>query len=205
MRLKKALFYLIAGMLAGCVPSLHQLYTEKDVVFDEKLLGQWKSNDPDWQWSFEKQGEKNKNYNMTIVDEKQKSGEFNVHLVKLGEMLFLDIHPGEPNWSENDFYKLHIIPAHTFMKVDKLEDIVVLRWMGGEEFNKMLKSDPNLIKHEVADSTVLTASTKELQDFVVKYANDDRVFDDAFELKRIEKAVPDSNMVKKVKKTADKK
>ncbi len=36
-RAKKALFYLLAALLGGCVPvmSLHPLYTEKDVVFEK--------------------------------------------------------------------------------------------------------------------------------------------------------------------------
>ena len=43
MKTKKLLFYLLAGVLAGCLPvmSLHPLYTEKDLVFEEKLLGTW--------------------------------------------------------------------------------------------------------------------------------------------------------------------
>jgi hypothetical protein len=37
MKTKKVLFYVLAGILAGCVPvmSLHPLYTEQDTVFEE--------------------------------------------------------------------------------------------------------------------------------------------------------------------------
>jgi len=43
MKTKKLLFYSLAALLGGCVPvmSLHPLYTEKDVLFEEKLLGRW--------------------------------------------------------------------------------------------------------------------------------------------------------------------
>lgn len=43
MKGKKLLFYSLAAILGGCVPvmSLHPLYTEKDVLFEEKLLGSW--------------------------------------------------------------------------------------------------------------------------------------------------------------------
>ncbi len=43
MNAKKFFFYLLAVLLGSCVPvmSLHPLFNEKDVVFDEKLLGTW--------------------------------------------------------------------------------------------------------------------------------------------------------------------
>ena len=33
----------LAIFLAGCVPSLHELYTEDTVVFDPKLVGCWQA------------------------------------------------------------------------------------------------------------------------------------------------------------------
>ena len=45
MKTKKFLFYLLAVFLGGCVLSLHPLYTEKDLIFEEKLLGTWAKND----------------------------------------------------------------------------------------------------------------------------------------------------------------
>ncbi len=58
MRTKKLLFHLPAALLAGCVPvmSLHPLYTDKDVIFEEKLLGTWLDdpNSPDTAWQFKR-------------------------------------------------------------------------------------------------------------------------------------------------------
>jgi hypothetical protein len=42
MKLTKFAIFAIGILLAGCIPSLHQLYTDKDVVYDSKLIGVWK-------------------------------------------------------------------------------------------------------------------------------------------------------------------
>ena len=43
MKSKKALFYVLAAVSAGCVPilSLQPLYTAQTLTFDERLLGSW--------------------------------------------------------------------------------------------------------------------------------------------------------------------
>jgi hypothetical protein len=46
-----------------------------------------------------------------------------------------------------------------------------------EDMEKLLKEEPNAVKHTfVEDKLILTAPTKELQNFVLKYADDKRVF-----------------------------
>jgi hypothetical protein len=59
--------------------------------------------------------------------------------------------------------------------------VLKLRLTDDEEFKKLLEQDPNAVKHEKMenDSVVLTASTRGLQEFVVKYAEDERLFTDA--------------------------
>jgi hypothetical protein len=57
---------------------------------------------------------------------------------------------------------------------------------------ELLKEDPDAVKHtSVEDRLVLTASTKELQAFILKYADDDRVFTGEIVLNRT-KAKPGS-------------
>lgn len=173
MRAKKAVFYLLAVMLGGCiVPSLYPLYTDETLIFEEKLLGKWVEEDGSI-WKFEKSSENE--YKMTITGE----GQFIVHLVELEDMLFLDLFPDDPHLEQGDFYKCHLFPVHTFMKVDQIDPNLQLRVMNPGEVSKMLKEDPNLLKHEVVDdSIVLTASTKQLQEFVIEYVNEEGVFGD---------------------------
>jgi len=120
MKTKKILFYLIAAALVGCVPSLHRLYTDKDLIFDPKLLGVW--SDEQSKWTFEK-GKDEMSYKLTVIfeEKKDKKAEFDTHMVKFDNMLFLDLFPTDPEVEMNVFLALHLVPAHTFIKVEQIE------------------------------------------------------------------------------------
>jgi len=185
---KKLLFYLLAALLGGCIPvmSLHPLYTEEDVVFEANLIGMW-MDDPDnpkTTWEFSRAVAKEKAYKLVYSDEEGKKGAFVVHLVKLKNRLFLDVFPDQfpseqqdwenMKWAYNFFF---FEPAHTFIKIDSIEPQLKMRRTICDDMKELLKENPNVVKHElVEDKIILTASTKELQAFVLKYAYDIRVF-----------------------------
>jgi len=194
---RKLLFYLLAAILGGCVPvmSLHPLYTEKDVVFEEKLLGTWVDdpNGPEAIWEFRRPEEAEKEYKLIVTDEEGKKGSFATHLVKLGDRLFLDVYPDEspcadmedPNKTEFAYNSFFLVPAHTFIKIDSIGPELKMRLTDDEEMETLLKEDPNAVKHEIIEGKpVLTASTKELQAFVLKYADDERLFSEEIVLSR---------------------
>jgi hypothetical protein len=54
MKVKKLLFYLLAVFMGGCVLSLHPLYTENDLIFEEKLLGTWAEEGSKVTWQFKR-------------------------------------------------------------------------------------------------------------------------------------------------------
>ena len=187
-RAKKVLFYLLAALLGGCVPvmSLHPLYTEKDVVFEKKLLGTWVDdpNSPETTWEFNRIEEPNNAYNLLFSDEEGKKGSFVAHLVKLQNRLFLDVYPSElpskiedPNKLELPFNSFFLIPAHTFLKID-FKGPKLKMWITNDgDMKKLLEEEPNAVKHTfIEDKLILTAPTKQLQNFVLKYAEDKRVF-----------------------------
>jgi hypothetical protein len=197
MRTRKFLFYLLAGLLGCCVPSLHPLYTDKELAFDEKLLGSWGESNQTWEF---KKGEKEKSYDL-VTEEKGKKGEFTVYLVKIQDsskadkekesarqiLLFLDLYPKEPNLETTDFYKFHLLPVHTFLKIEQVGTTLKIQAMNPEKLQEMLKAEPDLIKHEVLeDRIVLTASTKDLQKFMLDHAKDEGLFGDPTELERDE-------------------
>jgi hypothetical protein len=52
-----------------------------------------------------------------------------------------------------------------------------MQLMFESEMKDLLTEEPEAVKHTfVGDRLVLTASTKELRAFILKYANDDRLF-----------------------------
>lgn len=187
MRMKKILFYLLAAVLGGCVlPSLHPLYSDKDIVFEEKLLGNWRSCSSKEMWLFEKGSEPN-SYNLTGTDT-DGSGKFIAHLVAIDDMLFLDLFPGEPESLKScSLWRYSICPLHLFIKVDQIEPTLKIRMMNPEKMQKLLENDPNLLKHEILEKNdnriVLTASTAELQKFMRAYGNSDELFGDVAEFK----------------------
>jgi hypothetical protein len=197
MKTKMPLFYLLAALLGGCVPvfSLHPLYTEKEVVFKQELVGVWADpNEPNNTWELKRNDESKDAYQLIVVLDDAK-GLFDAHLVNLKDQLFLDVFPAQkgleqtmeglkekakdPNstvWPLNFF---SLVPVHTFIKVDLTESTLTMRLTDDDLMEKLLEQDPNAVKHVVIQEAriVLTASTKELQAFVLKYAEGDKLFE----------------------------
>lgn len=97
MKTKTIISALLLSILFGCVPSLHQLYTDKDLTFEPRLLGAWTTGED--RWIFEKRSDE-KSYDLTYIDKDGKKGKFQAHLVKLDKFLFLDIYPTEETLNE---------------------------------------------------------------------------------------------------------
>ena len=214
MKTKKFIIYFLAAILGGCLPvaSIHCLYTEENAAFEEKLLGTWvqEPNSPITIWEFTRDGEEPNNvYKLIFTDEEGKKGSFTAAMVKLKDKLFLDVFPDEMPWdSKGDPNKLEwpynaflMIPVDTFLKVDSIEPQLKLRLTDEDELKKLLKDEPNAVNHAIIENRlILTASTKELQAFVLKYADDERLFADAIELHR--KAAMEPNSPAPAKPTA---
>jgi len=182
MKTKRIVAGVFIILLGGCVPSLHELYTDDTLVFDNALLGKWEHDKELWQFDEAADG---KSYNLVITQDEKQKNVLVGHLVKIEKHLFLDLYPGDMDLNVGDWYKLHLLPVHTFLKVDAVKPTIVLRAMDPETFEKMVEEKPELIKHEVIeDRVVLTASTKELQAFVKKHADIEGFFGDEFELSR---------------------
>ncbi len=169
--MKKAKAIVLLGLsflLAGCTPSVHPLYTDQDLIFDPSLVGDWADSDGKKTWTFTKSGENA--YKLLCLDEKGKKGEFAVHLLKVGDRRFLDLYPADPDLQQNDFYKCHLMPVHTFMRVRQQENILQMAVLKPDWIKNFLQEHPDAIKHEkVDDGVLLTAQPKELQAFLIKH------------------------------------
>lgn len=195
MKKKKNIFYCLTLLLVGCLPTLHPIYNDKTLIFKEELIGKWM--DDDGLWQFKRAGEKE--YELRIFDDEKELGRFSAHMVGIEGLMFLDLYPdSEPLEELDDFYKIHILPVHTFMKVDRIDPNLQLRMVDYEKIGKMLEDNPNLIKHEVVDDDriVLTASTEELQNFIVEHV--DTLFydsNDSSDLIRLEPLYSEQDIV----------
>ena len=203
------IFYLLALILGGCFTvSLQPLYTEDDIIFEEKLLGKWcqqdDPNEPCLIWKFEKANINDPNsitepspktYQLTVMSEDPNDtakGSFDAVLLKLDNKLFLDLHPNKLPCQTTDtdscqweFNIPFFVPVHSFAKVFITGDILELRFLSSYDLKKFLKENPKAINHHIVDDEiVLTEQTLALQQFVIKHADNNDLFSLDFELPR---------------------
>jgi len=187
-------------IVQGCVvKSLHPFYHAKDLIFREELVNSWVDSDGS-KWSIRRSKFNAKMYEMHWLHNGERDVVFAAHLFKLGDDLYLDFFPEEDNQMPDDFamFNLHLLPVHSVAKIHVLnENEVTIKWFNEKwmyalfEQNRIKISHEALADHDVAsgDSKVknaknnevqyiLTASTDELQKFLVKYGNEDANFDD---------------------------
>ena len=178
----------LIAALAGCIPSVHPFYTEKDVAYDQRLVGEWaakdESSDPQV-WKFEPNEQKA--YKLTVTEKAGKQGEFKAHLFKLKENYFLDILPTECHFDTNqaDITTYSLIAGHLVLRVSQLEPDLKLAFFDFDWLQKHLEKNPKaLAHHKEEDRFVLTADTLELQAFMLKHLGDDELFQKPAELTR---------------------
>lgn len=176
-------------LISGCFPlSLHPLYTDSDLVFDAGLVNVWRGEDDHWR--FTQAGDKE--YRLVYTDKEGKTGQFEVRQLQLGGPRFLDFFPTEKGGaatSMSEAVQYHLIPTHTFAKVSRTETNLALSFLSLDWLGKLLEKDPQAIRHERIgtnnDETILlTAPTRELQKFVLKYLEDKDAFLQPIDLKR---------------------
>jgi hypothetical protein len=183
--------------ITGCFPlSLNPLYTGKDLTFDPKLPGVWEQKDSTLRenstnlWNFEKTGEKE--YRLTFTESDGGTGQFEARLLKLGDTLFLDFFPAElrgEDTKRSGFYLFHFMPTHSFARVAYAGATFQVSFLNLEWLGTFLEKNPDAIRHEKVapdkDAPILfTASTKELQSFVLQHLNDKDAFLEPIALKR---------------------
>ena len=175
----------IVALIAGCVPSWNALFTEKDIVFDAKLVGTWEGGFGEV-WTFAREGEKK--YKLSYTDKEGKAT-FDANLVKLQDGQFLDLQidsGGYEGLKLNALAKITMVPAHLFFRVDEIGDVLKLASPDPDWLGKHLENNPKALAHLKKEEglLLLTADTKELQAFVLKHAAGKAFFGDAFTLKR---------------------
>lgn len=202
--MKTKIFFPVALLLflSGCVVfSFYPLYTEKDLFANDLLVGEWLDGDSSvWKFDFNYKGKRlseNRDSTAFILQFKQKGqSEFEnekmiVHIVKLGGTHFLDFYASEYlDKKELTVLNFHLMPVHSFAKLDINGDKAVIRWFDPKWLQKLIEQNRIRIHHENSgDYILLTAQPAELQKFVLKYVNSVEAFEDGLdaELQRIKK------------------
>lgn len=150
-------------VLEGCIPSLHPLYTDKDLVFEPALLGEWVDQESKEALTFTK-GEENK-YKLVFTDDSGKMLAYIAHLVRLDGKLFLDVGP-DPDAECNTA----CAPFHWFFFVSQVQPTLRIWDFHDNWLEVFLKKNPSALGHEfVGEDLWLTAPPKKLQSFLLKH------------------------------------
>jgi len=196
--MKKINFILIiltVILLNGCfIKSIHPFYKEKNVIFKPELVGTWMDQDSAV-WKIEQykrslgfmKGDTVENsYLMVFTDIKGNKTVYNTHLFELDGEYYLDFFPILEELLEDNLAYYSIIPSHSLAKIFiRDQNQVQVSFFNEEWLGNLFKENRIIISHEkmiinqdydTRDTYVLTASTNELQKFILKYGNDPKVF-----------------------------
>lgn len=187
--------YLFASalvVLMGCVPSLHELYTDQTLVFDPTIAGRWQQENDEAVWDFSAEAE-SKSWTLTIKEKEGKESLLKVHLVEIAGKRFFDFYPAENVEIEmGDWLKATLIPGHLFVRVEKTGTNLMLAVLNPDTIEKLLEKKPDMVKHERLDDDriVLTDNPKGLQTFIAAGLQIEKFFGDPIVIKRIPAVVP---------------
>ena len=190
-------FLFLLLFLSGCLTTLHPIFTEKDLVYKSELIGKWETkqnNDEGWaeisplakENSIELPGNvtsiKDKGYLVTYKNEVGKVTELYIaFLAKIGKHLYFDYYPvpTESEKNANEFYMQHFVKMHAPYRVDLQKNgSFELDRLEGSYLDKLIKEKKVRIHHEINSDggIVITASTEELQQYILKYGDDPEAF-----------------------------
>ena len=186
-------FTFLIIFLSGCLTTLHPIFTEKDLAYDPKLIGTWNT---------ENQGNKGKVVISNLATEnslelpgnistiKQKgyfisyqngpgetSKQYIAFLARIGKHLYFDYYPADRKEDEkiDEFFGAHLVKMHTSYRVEILNDgSFELSQLDESYVTKLIDEKKIRISHETDadDNTVITASTQELQQYLLKYGDE---------------------------------
>lgn len=182
---------LLVLFLSGCmVFSFYPLYTEEDLFPNDLLVGEWLDTDSTtWKFDFNYFGKpvlENRDSTAFVLRMKEKGSQefsnqkFMVHIIELGGHYFLDFYMEEYLKDDDPtFWDLHLLPVHTFAKLELDGDEAKISWFSSDWLEKLIEQNRTHIQHENNGYHILlTAKVQELQEFVVRYVNAPDTFDD---------------------------
>lgn len=177
--------------LSSCLSTIHPIFTEKDLLFDQKLIGNWnytaQPSGGTVQITKATAQDLNELPSLRKLDGKvykaiYKDAEGAVEaayfgfLVKLGKNHYIDFYPAETpaTKSYDEFFCIHYTKMHTAYRISFTSGNSFELKQLDESFLKSLVKDKKIrISHEITEegNFVVTAPTEELQQYILKYGD----------------------------------
>jgi len=191
MKIKLATVFVGAALLAGCVVDSEQpFYQAGDLIFDKRLVGDWRvppkpDEKPDEAIRIQRDGAKG--YLIRQEEADGKAQVIELRLFKLAGQIFMDsvVRPkdGSPQ-------------RHQLSKVEVLGDTWKFRGLNYSWVHDYLRKHPDALAHRFDQEgnkdkppVTLTATTAQLQAFVVKHQAEPGFFGEPSVLERV-KPIP---------------
>ena len=186
-------FTVLIFFLAGCLRTIHPIFTTKDIVYETGLLGTWKTEnqgtkgfatitnlakDNSIQLPEKISAIKQKGYLISYRDEGGKAtGLYIAFLARIGKHLYLDYFPAEKkgNQTIDEFFASHFVKMHTSYRVDMSKDgSFELSQLDESYVTRLINEKKIRISHEkdANGNIIITASTDELQQYIIKYSDE---------------------------------
>ena len=190
-------FTFLIIFLSSCLNTLHPIFTEKDLAYDPKLIGTWNTenegkkgtvtiNNLATENSVELPGNistiKQKGYFITWQDENGDTKQYIAFLARIGKHLYFDYYPAAKKEDRklDEFFGIHFVRMHTSYRVEFLNDgNFELSQLDGSYVKSLIDEKKTRISHETdaeGDITI-TASTKELQQYLLKYGDEPSAYE----------------------------
>jgi len=184
------ILFAVVLCLAGCLTTLHPIFTAKDLITDPRLIGNWEKA-KDKSKVIYRQPNANELNNLSpalqseagkiyMLDEKDEQGDirstYYAFMVKLGKYYYMDYYPAseKERQSADNFFAAHYIPMHSIYRIEfKNNNSFDVRRLDGGYLEKLIKNKQIRIRHEVMEDggIFITAPTEELQQYLIKYSD----------------------------------
>jgi len=183
-------FTFLVILLSSCLETLHPIFTEKDLIYDARLIGTWKTDTTGGraiitnlatESSVQLPGNissiSKKGYLISYKDKDGSlSGLYIAFLARIGKHLYFDYYPADKKNDKtvDNFFMVHLTKMHTSYRVNFTKDGFEMSQLDEGFIRQLIDEKKIRISHEKSeeDDIIITASTSELQQYIIKYGDE---------------------------------
>jgi hypothetical protein len=172
---------LMLCLAGGCVRSIQPILKDDQVITDDRLLGSWVSSDGTGHGEITP-GDTPKSYKLRYIDDKDgKVSEVLIRVGKVGDMTLAQSTIAGPPTDSGDLYNMHLLPVYCFALIKEMSPTrIVIKMMDDDWLGKYVKAHPDELATTKVDkdSLLITATTDDLQAFLIRHEKDDGAYGD---------------------------
>jgi hypothetical protein len=173
---------LLLCLAGGCVRSIQPILKDNQLITNDQLLGSWVTSDGTGHGEISP-GDTPKVYKLLYTDKDGKTANLLISLGKVGDLTIAQSTVGDPLPDASDICKLHLLPLYSFALIKQATPTqIVMKLMDDGWFGKYLDAHPNelaTIKDgKDGDGRLISATTDDIQAFLIRHANDAGAFGD---------------------------